>query len=59
VTELVARVRRAVAEQVGPNATFEQRREVSERLMAEALAELAAEAPTAGEAGAPTTEGER
>lgn len=50
VVELVARVRIEVAAQLGPNSTFEQRREASARLMAEALAGLTEEVGVEGEA---------
>lgn len=50
VEELVARVRIEVAAQLGPNSTFEQRREASARLMAEALAGLTGEVGIEGEA---------
>ncbi len=57
VTELVAHVRVEVAAQLGPNATFEQRREASARLMAEALAGLTEEVHIEDEADVRVKEG--
>lgn len=43
VEELAALIRREVSAQLGPNSTFEQRREAGARVMSEVLAEVSDE----------------